>query len=389
MELTKKQQEGLKIAIDRHKAGEKYTVIAGYAGTGKSTLVKFITDALRAEKKRVCYAAFTGKAAEVLRKKGNHEVFTLHKLLYEHIPLPGGGFYRRAKPKLDYDIVVVDEVSMAPLELMTTLFKHPVYVICLGDPFQLPPVEKKQDNHLLDHPHIFLDEIMRQEEGSEIIQLTMKIRNGEEIKYFNGETVKVIPKTELNTGLLTWGDQVLVATNAVRHNINSQMRTLFNREGEPQDGDKIICIRNYWEDINEKGDALVNGTLGYIHNPYTSYNKMPPFAGNNTIEVLNAEFVDDEGVSYKNLQMDKKLLTVGDYSLDWRQKYILGKNPRTKHLVPKEFVYGYAITCHKSQGSEWDKVVVLEEDFPFDKEEHARWLYTATTRAAKQLVLVR
>lgn len=389
MELTEKQKEGLKIAIDRHKAGEKYTVIAGYAGTGKSTLVKFITDALKAEKKRVCYAAFTGKAAEVLRKKGNHEVFTLHKLLYEHIPLPGGGFYRRAKPKLDYDIVVVDEVSMAPLELMTTLFKHPVYVICLGDPFQLPPVEKKQDNHLLDHPHIFLDEIMRQEEGSEIIQLTMKIRNGEEIKYFNGETVKVIPKTELNTGLLTWGDQVLVATNAVRHNINSQMRALFNREGEPQDGDKVICIRNYWDDINEKGDALVNGTLGYIHNPYTSYNKMPPFAGNNTIEVLNAEFVDDEGVSYKSLQMDKKLLTVGDYSLDWRQKYILGKNPRTKHLVPKEFVYGYAITCHKSQGSEWDKVVVLEEDFPFDKEEHARWLYTATTRAAKQLVLVR
>jgi ATP-dependent exoDNAse (exonuclease V) alpha subunit len=230
---------------------------------------------------------------------------------------------------------------------------------------------------------------MRQEEGSEIIQLTMKIRNGEEIKYFNGETVKVIPKTELNTGLLTWGDQVLVATNAVRHNINNQMRALFNREGEPQDGDKVICIRNYWEDINEKGDALVNGTLGYIHNPYTSYNKIPAFAGNNTIEVLNAEFIDDEGISYKNLQMDKKLLTVGDYSLDWRQKYKLGKNPRTKHLVPKEFVYGYAITYWKAQGSEWDNVVVLEEDFPFDKETHDRAIYTAATRAAKKLVLVR
>ena len=278
---------------------------------------------------------------------------------------------------------------MAPLELMTTLFKHPVYVICLGDPFQLPPVEKKQDNHLLDHPHIFLDEIMRQEEGSEIIQLTMKIRNGEEIRYFNGETVKVIPKTELNTGLLTWGDQVLVATNTVRHNINNQMRALYNHEGEPQDGDKVICIRNYWEDINEKGDALVNGTLGYIHNTYTAYNKIPAFAGNNTIEILNAEFVDDEGISYKNLQIDKKLLTTGEYSLDWRQKYKLGKNPRTKHLVPKEFVYGYAITCHKSQGSEWDNVVVLEEEFPFDKEEHARWLYTACTRASQKLVLVR
>ena len=79
MELTPKQQEGLKIALERYKANEKYTVIAGFAGTGKSTLVKFIIDALDVDKDKVAYATYTGKAAEVLRKKGNPNAMTLHK----------------------------------------------------------------------------------------------------------------------------------------------------------------------------------------------------------------------------------------------------------------------------------------------------------------------
>ena len=79
MELTKKQEEGLKIAVDRHHLGKKYTVIAGYAGTGKTTLVKFIIDALNVAEDQVAYVSFTGKAAEVLRKKGNPNSMTLHK----------------------------------------------------------------------------------------------------------------------------------------------------------------------------------------------------------------------------------------------------------------------------------------------------------------------
>ena len=65
------------------------------------------------------------------------------------------------------------------------------------------------------------------------------------------------------------------------------------------------------------------------------------------------------------------------------------KKERIGDLVPKEFTYAYAITTHKAQGSEWSKVLVMEESFPFDKQEHARWLYTACTRAAEKLVLVR
>ena len=393
MILTKKQEEGLKTAVARHRAGEKYTVIAGYAGTGKSTLVRYIIDALDIEEDRVCHCAFTGKAAEVLKKKGNKNVATLHRLLYEHIPRPAGGFFRKPKPFIDYDVIVVDEVSMAPKSLMELLFKHQVYVICLGDPFQLPPIDKDEDNHLLDDPHIFLDEIMRQEEDSEIIQLTMKIRNQEPIDYFNGNEVKIIPYSNLNTGVLQWGDQILTATNAKRQAINNQMRALQGRTGEPVDGDKIICLRNYWEDSSLNGDALINGTIGILQNSFQTWREIPRFVQSNIrkFDVLVGDLVVPETNDvYQMTEMDRQMIITGEKCCDWRLSYKLGKlRPKYGEIVPKEFTYAYAITTHKSQGSEWPKVVVLEEKFPFDKIEHARWLYTACTRSSEKLVLVR
>ena len=393
MILTKRQEEGLKTAVARHRAGEKYTVIAGYAGTGKSTLVRYIIDALNTEESRVCYCAFTGKAAEVLKKKGNKNVATLHRLLYEHIPQPAGGFFRKPKPFIDYDVIVVDEVSMAPKSLMELLFKHQVYVICLGDPFQLPPIDKDEDNHLLDDPHIFLDEIMRQEEDSEIIQLTMKIRSQEPIDYFNGNEVKIIPYSDLNTGVLQWGDQILTATNAKRQAINNQMRALQGRTGEPVDGDKIICLRNYWEDSSLNGDALINGTIGILQNSFQTWREIPRFVQSDIrkFDVLVGDLVVPETNDvYQMTEMDRQMIITGEKCCDWRLSYKLGKlRPKYGEIVPKEFTYAYAITTHKSQGSEWPKVVVLEEKFPFDKTEHARWLYTACTRSSEKLVLVR
>ena len=393
MILTKRQEEGLKTAVARHRAGYKFTTIAGYAGTGKSTLVRYIIDALNVEEDRVCYCAFTGKAAEVLKKKGNKNVATLHRLLYEHIPRPAGGFFRKPKPFIDYDVIVVDEVSMAPKSLMELLFKHQVYVICLGDPFQLPPVDKDEDNHLLDNPHIFLDEIMRQAEDSEIIQLTMKIRNQEPIDYFNGNEVKIIPYSNLNTGVLQWGDQILTATNAKRQVINNQMRALQGRTGEPVDGDKIICLRNYWEDSSLNGDALINGTIGILQNSFQTWREIPRFIQSDIrkFDVLVGDLVVPETNDvYQMTEMDRQMIITGEKCCDWRLSYKLGKlRPKYGEIVPKEFTYAYAITTHKSQGSEWPNVVVLEEKFPFDKTEHARWLYTACTRASEKLVLVR
>ena len=393
MILTRKQSEGLLIAIDRYKARKKYTVISGYAGSGKSTLVRFIIEALDADENDVCYCAFTGKAAEVLRKKGNKNACTLHKLLYESIPKPDGGFFRKPKSFLGYKIIVVDEVSMAPKTLIDLLFTHNVYVICLGDPGQLPPIDKEEDNHLLDHPHVFLDEIMRQAQESEIIKLTMKIRNGESIDYYNGKEVKIIPYSDLNTGVLQWGDQILTATNAKRQTINNQMRQLLNYPNHPVDGDKMICLRNYWEDFSVNGDPLINGTIGILKNSFQTWREIPRFVKSNIrkFDVLVGDLVVPETNDvYQMTEMDRQMIITGEKCCDWRLSYKLGKlRPRYGEIVPKEFTYAYAITIWKAQGSEWNNVVVLEESFPFDRETHKRAMYTAATRASKRLVWVR
>lgn len=394
MILTRLQEEGLRIAVTRHKTKEKYTVISGYAGSGKSTLVRFIIDALDVAEDRVCYTAFTGKATEVLRKKGNKNACTLHKLLYEHVPLAAGGFFRKPKPTLDYDIIVVDEISMVPKEMIALLFTHQVYVICLGDPFQLPCIYKEEDNHLLDHPHIFLTEIMRQAQESEIIRLTMKIREMEDIgNNHNGQEVKILSMNQLNTGMLQWGDQVLVATNAKRQMINDQMRMLMGRGKDPEDGDKVICLRNYWDFDSEGGDVLVNGSIGILKNSFRTYRWIPRFIKSDIrrFEVLAGDLeIPETGDVFKNAEIDRQMLITGEKCCDARLSYTLGKlKPKFGEIVPKEFSYAYAITTHKAQGSEWSKVVVIEENFPFDKIEHARWLYTAATRASEQLVIIR
>ena len=395
MELTIKQEEGLRIALARFKNREKYTVISGYAGTGKSTLIRFIIDALSTyginEEEDVCFACFTGKACQVLLNMGNKNVSTLHRLLYESIPKPTGGWIRKKKDKIDYKIIVVDEVSMAPKQLMDLLFRHNVHVICLGDPFQLPPIDKDSDNHLLDHPHIFLDEIMRQSAESEIIQLATKIRNFEPFgsNMFTQKEVMILPKKELNTGILMWGDQVLVATNVTRVNFNEAMRNQLGHQGTPEDGDKVICLRNYWDDFSNEGNPLVNGTIGYLHNTFDSFCRLPYWAKPRDLPIIVSQFVSDTNEDYGSYNMDKKLILEGEKTLDWKTAYRLGRDMKTAHLVPYEFTYGYAITCHKAQGSQWSKVVVYEETFPRVKEEHARWLYTAVTRAQDKVVLLR
>ena len=399
MQLTEKQEKGLKIAVERFLNHERYTIISGYAGTGKSTLVKFIIAALGKygidPDKDVIFTSYTGKATQVLQKKGNKNVSTLHRLLYEFLPRSNGTFYRKRVDDISYKIVVVDECSMVPKELLQELFRHNVYILCLGDPGQLPPINKEDDNHLLDNPHIFLDEVMRQAEESEIIQLSMKIRNGESIHKYKGKEIQIIDKDDLNTGMLMWADQILCATNQKRVALNNQIRDLLGRGDIPEDGDKIICLRNYWDDISDKENPLVNGTVGFIRNSFESFFQLPYQIklqnSPSKYPVLISNFETDSVDVYSELAMDKKMILEGEPTLDWKDTFKIGqyKYGAYKGLIPMNFTYGYAITGHKSQGSEWNKVLVIEEEFPFDKEEHRRWLYTCVTRAAEKLVLVK
>ena len=394
MILTKKQEQGLKTCIEKYINGEKYCVISGYAGAGKSTLVKFIVQNLPGINpgEDVVYACYTGKAAQVLLKKGNKNVLTLHKLLYESIPKPDGTFFRIPKATIDYKVVIVDEVSMAPRQLMEILFSHNVFIIALGDPFQLPPVDKNQDNGLLNTPDVFLDEIMRQALDSEIIRLSMQVRNKESFDYSVGSDVIVMPKKDLNTGVLKWADQILVGTNATRVAINNKMRDLMGFEkGIIGDHERLTCLRNYWDNYSDTDAPLINGTMGYLSNSYETYYRIPPWVkkSNNIIPIISGNFISEDGDNFGLLNMDKNYILIGEGSLTQKEKYILGKNIKSQNLIPYEFTYGYAITTHRAQGSEWSKVLVIEENFPFNKEEHARWLYTACTRASSKLVLVR
>ena len=393
MTLTEDQEKGLKIILDRYKLGYKYVTICGYAGTGKSTLIKFAIEALGVPKNKIAYATFTGKAAEVLRKKGNEGACTLHKLLYDHFPKPGGGFIRKPKTSIGYKIVVVDEISMAPKSMIEMLLKHDCFCIFVGDNFQLPMIDKNEGHNYLENRHIFLSQVMRQAAESEIIQISMKIRNGEPIDFMKGKEVIIIPKSELVEGHLTWADQILCGTNATRENINRQMREIYGFSGLPQDGEKMICLRNYWDDCADNGDALVNGTTGILRNPFETFRMIPNYIpiDNHRMDVIQGDFVTSDGSTFNSVEMDKKLLIDGVKCItDGKILFRLGKlKNKIGDIVPREFAFGYAITTHKAQGSEWDKVLVIEEKFPFPKEEHARWLYTAVTRASERLVLVR
>ncbi len=395
MELTDKQKQGLEIAVSRYKDRQRYTVISGFAGTGKSTLVKFIIAALSDinPEKDVVYTSFTGKATQVLQKKGNKNVSTLHKLLYESIPRADGTFWRKPVDCIPYKVVVVDECSMVPKELFQQLAKYPVYVLCLGDPGQLPPIRKDEDNHLLDNPHIFLDEIMRQEEDSEIIKLTMDIRAGFPLTEYKGKEVQILNKSELTTGMLMWADQIICATNATRIALNNQMRDLLGREGDPQDGDKVICLKNNWDIYSDDGDPLVNGTIGYLKNPFNTYLQIPAKLSSDKkpkkLDLIISEFISDANANYGEITMDKKLILTGEPGLDWKTSYNMNRTINYKNSVPDQFTYGYAITGWKAQGSEWDNVLVIEESFPYNPEEHRKFLYTCATRAIKRLVIIK
>ena len=132
-------------------------------GSGKSTLVKFIVAALDFDEDDVAYVAYTGKAANVLKNKGCKNATTAHKLLYYANKDSNGVFHFKPRERLekDYKLIVVDEVSMLPDELWYQLLSHGVYVLAMGDPGQLPPV-KASAAPILEKPHVFLDEIMRQ-----------------------------------------------------------------------------------------------------------------------------------------------------------------------------------------------------------------------------------
>ena len=410
--LTAKQEEALKIAVARYTIGMPYTVISGYAGSGKSTLVKFIISALNIPEEKVAYVAYTGKAANVLKNKGCPNATTAHKLLYHARQTKTGNYVFTPKPRLDedYELIVVDEVSMLPQELWYQLLSHGVYVLAMGDPGQLSPPQG-ETNPALDNPHIFLDEIMRQAQESAIIRLSMHIREGKDFREFptvSGE-VRIIPHrwqfSDENQTLLQ-ASQILCGTNAQRFDLNDKVRKMLGRGPIPEPEDKIIGLKNHWDDISDEGNALTNGAIGSIipHEHFIQqYPNIAKFRGMKPTDILIADFITDDGDTFHNLPIDYLGLTTNAPALTGAQEYQIGgynkamimKGTRygeTNNLlyIPYAFNYGYAITTWKAQGSEYPYVLAYDCGWlrKRDKDEYIKYLYTAVTRAEKAIILV-
>ena len=212
-------------------------------GTGKSTLVQYIIKKLNIPEYLIAYVAYTGKASLVLQQKGCPGATTAHRLLYYSKEMPDGTFVHRPReyPERPLKLIVVDEVSMLEKEQWEILMRWRIPVIALGDPFQLPPIH--EDNGVLVHPHIFLDEVMRQAQDSEIIRLSMDIREGKSLSRYKGKDVAIVSKQQITDQLLLKADQILCGKNATRFELNQRIRQAIwddKYQISPIKGDKII-----------------------------------------------------------------------------------------------------------------------------------------------------
>lgn len=349
-----------------------------YIVTHNTTLVQFIIKELKVKDDDVVFVSYTGKAALVLKNKGCPNAMTAHKLLYFSDENPDGTFTHTPRKRLErkYKLIVCDEASMLPQEMIDLLLSHNIHVLFLGDNEQLPPIDS--DQTILNEPHVFLNEITRQAFDNPIIKLSMDIRSGQSLVYGGDKRCRVIPRSKVTDGLLLGADEIIVGKNVTRHKMNEYLRKLKWGDDytvDPIDGEKCICLKNNWNTVGSNLDPLINGQIGILQN--VKVMELKPYG-----KIIYADFLSDDGGLYKDLMIDYKLMVEGISTItpeNWRDF--------VRYPKPFQFSYAYAITCHKSQGSEFDRVIVYDEAFG-DIEQKKRWRYTAITRAAKQLVIV-
>ena len=346
--------------------------LAGYAGTGKSTLteiaIKEIKD--RYGVKKVRTGAYTGKAAHVLRKKGAENARTIHSMTYRLIEDD-----RTGQPKFELDphgaaataeMIVLDECSMIDEAMAADLRSFGKKILVLGDPGQLPPV-KGQGAFTNRKPDAFLTEIHRQAAGSPILRLATMARLGEMPGVGDyGDGVRVVPY-DANAGQWVYDrdTQVICGLNRMRWTMTQRIRAQRGYDGNrPLVGERVLCCRNNRE------LGLFNGQLGIMRESKPSKEIGPPH-----IEMLLD--MDDVEEPIK--------AQVHPYLFD---QHFEDNAPRPK--IGKgvcEFDWGYVLTCHKSQGSQWPRITVIDDSRSF-REDRWKWLYTAITRAESELTII-
>jgi len=373
--------------------------LGGYAGTGKTTLAKHIASMVDGEVK---FAAFTGKAASVLRKKGCPGATTIHKLCYQ----PKGTanddviqelqgliqveaaksnpdemslfnwrqdlkkaeedssaiFQRKQETEIqEADLVIIDESSMVDRPMGRDVESYGVPVLYLGDPGQLEPVKGKAHLGVNDYDFV-LEEIHRQAADSPIIWLANEIRNDRGFKYGtygdNGE-VLIARKSDWDMDRVINADQVLTGMNASRWRITRSMRKYIGFEQlYPLAGDKLICKQNDHE------AGFLNGV---------TCKALAEGRKRGQIIYLDVNYEDRER---HNLICDPGLF----------QKNYGDPTDFPRGDGVQKFDYGYCTTGHSSQGSQWPHVVIADDKMQAqNRTSRRKWLYTVFTRAEERL----
>lgn len=336
--------------------------VFGYAGTGKTTLAKEIAGMVKGE---VLFMCFTGKAALVLKKKGCGGASTIHSAIYKAKRDPHTGKHTF---KLNRDsavgsaaLVIVDEVSMVNELLGRDLISFGTPILVLGDPFQLPPIS---GDGFFDtpKPEILLTEIHRQAQDNPIIRLSMDVRAGKALQPGTYGDSRVILRSDVDADEVLGADQVIVGMNTTRQRYNHRIRKLRGFDSAfPEMGDRLVCLRN------NHAKGLLNGSLW-----------QPKRLGSDADNIIGLEVksLDDEDAGPVDVTVPEAFFLGKEKDLDWRIK-----------RANDEFTFGWALTCHKSQGSQWDNVFIVDESAVF-AEKATRWQYTAITRAAERVTLL-
>jgi len=404
MKLSPQQQA----AMDAVKAWDRRGVfrLFGYAGTGKTTLAKAFADQVGGTVK---FAAFTGKAALVLQSKGCYDAGTIHSLIYlpsskstarldalEAELVETWDEIRAANPGVDdlnsydwpkvvkleraikeerervksphfslnpdselksVDLLVIDEVSMVGEQIGNDLLTFNVPILVLGDPAQLPPV-KGTGFFTKQKPNVLLTEIHRQAADNPVLKLAHQVRRGESLEVGEYGESRVVSKGTLSLADVAAFEQIIVGTNKCRRDLNRQIRKHRGYpDAMPVAGDKLVCLRNNYD------RGLLNGGQW---------------------EVVDAEEVDND-VLRLTITGDgfTQVLTVWRHHFENREEEL----PLWSRRVHDEFDFGYAITAHKAQGSEYADVLVIDEGHVFRGDAN-RWRYTSITRASERVTIV-
>lgn len=327
-------------------------IISGYAGCGKTTLARKIPEQLNIVNYKML--APTGKAATVL---GNAQ--TIHSYLYNAKKDERTGelhFYRKDPSQFHEMLLIVDEISMVNKELMQDLRSLNIPIIGLGDPAQLPPVNGTND--ILLKPDIFLTKVYRNDGG--LLELATDIRNGKKLKR-EYDSVQFRRNSIIRDLHLLSDDSIIICRyNKTRNELNAKIREKVKQFKEPIEvGDKLIVLNN------SRTTGLMNGSI---------------------VQVLNVDYV--------NLDYDFAIIDIkNDIGVIQKIKVnlnvILGTPSKLRQSRYDDSIlsvdYAYAITCHKSQGSEFKEVFIIVEGEQYD--DFQQWYYTAVTRARLKLYI--